>query len=108
MRPTEQIDARFFGYFFSTDAYRTEVSSMARGVNINNLKRDHFAAISLPLAPFGEQKRIADKLDAVLARVDACRERLDRVPDILRRFRQSVLAAATSGSLTEDWRDQRG
>ena len=44
------------------------------------------------------QKRIADKLDAVLARVDACRDRLDRVPAILKRFRQSVLAAATSGS----------
>jgi type I restriction enzyme, S subunit len=58
------------------------------------------------LAPLNEQKRIADKLDAVLARVDACRERLDRVPAILRRFRQSVLAAATSGTLTEEWREE--
>jgi len=32
------------------------------------------------LAPLNEQKRIADKLDAVLARVDACRDRLDRIP----------------------------
>ncbi len=40
----------------------------------------------------------------VLARVDACRERLDRVPAILKRFRQAVLAAATSGKLTEEWR----
>jgi type I restriction enzyme S subunit len=62
------------------------------------------AKLSLPLAPLDEQKRIADKLDAVLGRVDACRERLDRVPDILKRFRQAVLAAATSGKLTEDWR----
>ena len=61
----------------------------------------------LPLAPLNEQKRIADKLDAVLARVDACRERLDRVPAILKRFRQAVLAAATSGKLTEEWRDER-
>ena len=58
-----------------------------------------------PLAPLNEQKRIADKLDAVLARVDACRERLDRVPAILKRFRQAVLAAATSGKLTEEWRE---
>ncbi|MFA6063619.1 MAG: restriction endonuclease subunit S [Gallionella sp.] len=58
----------------------------------------------LPLPPLNEQKRIADKLDAVLARVDACRDRLDRIPAILKRFRQSVLAAATSGKLTEDWR----
>lgn len=61
----------------------------------------------IPLAPFPEQKRIADKLDTVLARVDACRERLNRVPLILKRFRQSVLAVATSGRLTADWRERQ-
>lgn len=60
----------------------------------------------LPLPPLPEQKRIADKLDAVLAQVDACLDRLDRIPAILKRFRQSVLAAATSGKLTEDWREE--
>jgi type I restriction enzyme S subunit len=62
----------------------------------------------IPLAPLPEQKRIVDKLDALLGRVDACRERLDRVPGILKRFRQSVLAAATSGELTREWRAERG
>ncbi len=104
LRPSDRIDARYFGHYFSTHAYRTAVSEMSRGVNINNLKRDHFQALELPLAPLPEQKRIADKLDAVLVRVDACRDRLDRIPAILKRFRQSVLAAATTGKLTEDWR----
>jgi type I restriction enzyme S subunit len=47
-------------------------------------------------------------LEAVLGRVDACRARLDRVPALLKRFRQSVLAAATSGKLTEEWRMTNG
>jgi type I restriction enzyme, S subunit len=59
----------------------------------------------IPLAPFNEQKRIADKLDRLLAKVDNCRERLDQIPLLLKRFRQSVLAAATSGQLTENWRE---
>ena len=63
--------------------------------------------VPISLTPINEQKRIADKLDALLARVDACRERLDRVPAILKRFRQAVLAAATSGKLTEDWREEQ-
>ena len=62
----------------------------------------------LPLPPLPEQKRIADKLEAVLARVDACHDHLDRIPSIIKRFRQSVLSAATSGKLTEDWRDANG
>ncbi|ENO77549.1 restriction endonuclease subunit S, partial [Thauera sp. 63] len=104
LRPSPEMDPRYLGWFLKSDAYRTGISQLARGVNINNLKWSHFQEIPLPLAPRPEQKRIADKLDSVLARVDACRDRLDRIPALLKRFRQSVLAAATSGRLTEDWR----
>jgi type I restriction enzyme, S subunit len=69
-----------------------------------NITHERFAQLLVPLAPRQEQQRIADKLDTVLARVDACRDRLARVAPLLKRFRQSVLAAATSGRLTEDWR----
>ena len=67
-----------------------------------NLKQLRTYRFELP--PLAEQKRIADKLDALRARVDACRERLDRVPGILKRFRQAVLSAAVGGDLTSDWR----
>ena len=62
----------------------------------------------IALPPLNEQKRIAEKLDSLLARVDSCQTHLERVPQILKRFRQSVLAAATSGRLTEDWREEHG
>jgi type I restriction enzyme S subunit len=65
-------------------------------------------ALAVPLAPEREQKRIADKLDTVLTRVDAVNTRLARVAPLLKRFRQSVLAAATSGRLTEEWRLANG
>ena len=105
LRPSPLIDVRYFGHFFSSKTYRDAVSDLARGVNINNLKRDHFHAICIPLAPLAEQKRIADKLDTVLSRVDAVSTRLARVAPLLKRFRQSVLAAATSGRLTSEWRE---
>ena len=108
LRPVEEINKKYFGHFFGTQYYRFTVSSLARGVNINNLKREHFEQIEIPLAPLHEQKRIAEKLDQVLARVDACQTHLERVPQILKRFRQSVLAAATSGLLTEGWREEKG
>ena len=43
----------------------------------------------------------------LFARVEACQIRLERVRLILDRFRQSVLAAATSGALTADWNEKR-
>jgi type I restriction enzyme S subunit len=73
-----------------------------------NLNQRILLALEVPIPPLAEQKRIADKLDVVLTQVDACRARLDRVPAILKRFRQGVLAAATSGTLTEEWRNEQG
>lgn len=60
----------------------------------------------LPLPPLAEQTRIAQKLDELLAQVDTLKARIGAIPALLKRFRQSVLAAAVSGRLTEEWRGQ--
>lgn len=85
---------------------RAFMETNSSGTTRKRIARGKLTDMELHVPPFSEQKRIADKLDAVLARVDACRARLDSIPAILKRFRQSVLAAATSGKLTEDWRDE--
>lgn len=63
------------------------------------------ADYSIPLPPLSEQQRVVAKAEALLARVNASRQRLAKVPAILKRFRQSVLAAACSGRLTAKWRE---
>ena len=60
----------------------------------------------MPLAPLAEQQRIVAKLEKLLGQVDACQQRLEKMPTLLKRFRQSVLAAACSGRLTADWREE--
>jgi type I restriction enzyme S subunit len=103
LRPNKELDSRFVGWFTRSQYYSEKVSTLSKGVNINNLKPSHFSEIHIPIAPLNEQTRIADKLDSMLAKVDAAQARLDKIPNILKRFRQSVLAAATSGELTKDW-----
>ena len=83
------------------------LSEQGTGTTFAAISGELLRTIEVPVPPHNEQERIADKLDAVLARVDACRDRLDRIPVILKRFRQSVLAAATSGKMTEGWRNER-
>ncbi|WP_182267026.1 restriction endonuclease subunit S [Stenotrophomonas maltophilia] len=97
------VDLKYL--FHSLKHQKTALISRGQGGAQQNISQGILRAHKIPLAPRLEQVRIADKLDALQARVDAARERLDRVPALLKRFRQSVLAAATSGELTEDWRD---
>lgn len=63
--------------------------------------------IPVLLPPLNEQKRIVEKLEKLLGKVEAAQERLDKIPVILKRFRQSILAAACSGKLTADWREDK-
>jgi len=101
----DMLNSRYLYAFLKTEKFlKAGAVKMTGSVGHKRVPKDYLLETELPLAPLPEQKRIADKLDAVLARVDACRDRLDRIPAILKHFRQSVLAAATSGKLTEEWR----
>lgn len=53
------------------------------------------------LPPLAEQKVIVDKLDTLLAQVESIKARLERIPETLKQFHQSVLAAAVTGKLME-------
>jgi len=92
--------------FLRSQGYRDKISELSAGSNINNLKNEHFAEIKVPIAPLNEQRRIVAKLEELLAKVDASQQRLAKIPVILKRFRQAVLAAACSGRLTADWREE--
>ncbi len=101
------VDPRLLEAFLRTPATKAQIDAMKTGISESgmNITHEKFSQLVVPVAPLAEQKRIADKLDTVLTRVDAVNTRLARVAPLLKRFRQSVLAAATSGRLTGDWRD---
>jgi type I restriction enzyme S subunit len=100
----------FLRYYFASPAIRELIVLDVSGVggSLTRAQPKRVASYPVPVAPLNEQKRIADKLDSLLARVDACQTHLGRIPQILKQFRQAVLAAATSGRLTEEWRIKKG
>lgn len=86
------------GYFQSVCNNHVSQASVGRAVLMETL-------IAIP--PLQEQKRIVARVAEVTSNIDRARERLAKVPGILKRFRQSVLAAACSGRLTADWRERQ-
>lgn len=96
----------FFYHYLCSQ--RDEFVKAGKGGAQPNVSQGLIKDWPIPLAPLNEQRRIAAKLDTTLAAVEACRQRLDGVAAILKRFRQAVLTAATSGELTREWREERG
>ncbi|NKD25733.1 hypothetical protein HED43_12220 [Citrobacter freundii] len=90
---------RYLEFFYSSG----EVTKYQGGSNnLRNLKFKDYSKIEIPLPPLTEQKIIAEKLDTLLAQVDSTKARLEQIPQILKRFRQSVIVAAVNGQLTKE------
>lgn len=101
------IHEGFLTYFLQTQSFRDLLCSDVSGVggSLTRAQPKRVATYHVPIAPFQEQKIIAEKLDTLLAQVDSTKARLEQIPQILKRFRQAVLTAAVNGLLTEEWRN---
>ena len=91
---------KFLLYFLNNFDYIGFVGGTTRlKLNQGNLKQ-----IPFPLPPLAEQKRIVAKLDNLFRHLEKLKTKLDRIPGLLKDFRQSVLTQAVTGKLTEEWR----
>ncbi|PCI54520.1 MAG: restriction endonuclease subunit S [Gammaproteobacteria bacterium] len=95
---------KYMFYWLKCSKFLHYVDEVSHGVNMPRLGTSDGKSAPFRLAPLAEQKEIVTQLDKLLAQVESTKARLDAIPTILKRFRQSVLAAAVSGELTEKWR----
>ncbi|EJL6288310.1 restriction endonuclease subunit S [Vibrio cholerae] len=99
-KPITPVLSQYVKAFLDSHLFWEQVEVNKAGNALQNINAQKLSAMSFPLPPLAEQTRIVEKLDEVLAQVDTIKARLDGIPAILKRFRQSVLAAAVSGKLT--------
>jgi len=103
LRSNGAIDPRLLFHQVLTDRFIDLVTPQQTGSQYPATSDRVVMAASIPLPPLSEHHRIVDKIEKCLAHVNSARDRLSRVPAILKRFRQAVLTAASSGRLTEDF-----
>lgn len=105
VRPSSSIDSRFLFYYFRSPFFQRIVQMKITGSAVPHLFQKDIKKFQVIIPPLAEQHRIVSAIEALFTRLDAANKRLDRVPEILKKFRQSVLAAACDGRLTEEWRE---
>ena len=80
------------------------LSQQGTGTTFKAISGEFIRNLDFIVPAKAEQKEIVRQLDVMLAQVEQIKARLDAIPAILKKFRQSVLADAVSGKLTEEWR----
>ena len=94
--PNPEIDKKFLFYSLKEAILELKNSEHLHGSTMKHINRKPFLAHEMPVPPLSEQRRIRRKLDHILEAVNSAKVRLDKVPTILKYFRQSVLSSYLS------------
>lgn len=98
----EGIDPSYAFYYLKS--IREIAESLGTGTTFKEISGTTAKTLPFRLAPAKEQTKIAQKIDELQAQIEALETRVNGIPALLKSFRQSVLTAAVSGRLTEEWR----
>lgn len=89
-----------YGFYFLYSKF-SDINSNTKGTGIPHVDPSVLWNFEFPIPPLPEQQYLSQKLTALLDEVAQTKQRLEAIPALLKQFRQSVLADAVSGRLTD-------
>lgn len=107
-RTIQRLDSKYLYWYLRSKEGNERMMENFKGSAQGGINQSFASNTLVPIAPLPEQQRIVAKLDELMAKIDRSRARLERIPQILKRFRQSVLSAAARGQLSNsesEWRE---
>lgn len=105
LKNNNQVDKTFLVYALTELSER--ISNLGKGVAQKNINISILKEVEIPLPPLEEQKQIAEKLNKVFDQIESIKKSTERIPELLKNFRQQILTYAVTGKLTEDWRKDK-
>lgn len=98
------LPKNFIKWYLKSDLFQGPITSTQRTAQ-NGFNKEDLENVLFPLPPLAEQERIVSKLDKLFAQHEKIKKALDRIPQLLKDFRQKVLTQAVTGKLTEQSRE---
>ena len=91
LHTTSILDSKFFYYYLKS----LQIPNLGYSRHYSILKQ-----LDVPVPSLNEQKQIAEKLDKLFDQIETIKEASNKIPELLKNFRQQVLTYAVTGKLT--------
>lgn len=105
LKINEFVDKSFLVYALIELSER--ISNLGKGVAQKNINISILKDVRIPLPALTEQKQIAEKLDKLFDQIETIKEASNKIPELLKNFRQQVLTYAVTGKLIESTPEPR-
>lgn len=97
LRAGDAIEPRYLFNWVTSDEFITEISKSQDGTLYPAVTDKDVFEAGIRLAPIPEQRRIVAKVDGLTARTARARKELDRIPTLIARYKQRLLALSFTG-----------
>lgn len=106
LRPGPRLDPAFQYFFVRSPMVQRQIEDMQTGSTGQvELGKKVIQRTSIPVPPLADQRRIVSRIEELFSQVEAGERAIGDARRDLARYRRSVLHAAVTGALTEDWRE---
>lgn len=101
LRPRNPIPREFVAYLLRRRQTVEYANQRMRGIELPRVPLEAFLSMPILLPPLDEQTRILTKVGRLSLKMKTARRALERVPDLTRQLRRSMISVAFHGELTE-------
>lgn len=93
------LNSNLLKFWINSPIIRNKIAMNATGTTRKRITRKKLEKFHFPVPPLAEQEQIRKLLNLHLTTVSQIQDRLDAIPKLIEKFRQSVLNDAVSGAL---------
>lgn len=102
---TSTLQPRFLYYYLRKLFLSGKIQKLAsQTTNIANINGKKIQSLTIPLPPINEQKRIVDKVEHLLNKIDQAKQLIEEAKETFELRRAAILDKAFRGRLTTGWR----